>query len=217
MVTARYLLEGSVYALHHCGSLLTDAETLYRSGSYPNVIVLAAFAREELGRSLVLRQLRRELLAGAPLSVKDVRSRCRDHIEKQRQAQLSVVQHGQPGDEMDARIRTVLHARPNTEEWTEAMRLLDEDVARQRATVPGERHDLRMRCLYVDPDDTGTVWLRPSDVCREEATEFFQHAVNDYLGQYDRIQNLTIFGDDELLAALRDWKDRPALPPPFLS
>ena len=48
-VTPQYLLKGAVYALEQCGLLLRDANTLYRSGSYSNAVVLAALAYEELG------------------------------------------------------------------------------------------------------------------------------------------------------------------------
>jgi AbiV family abortive infection protein len=53
-VSAGYLLHGAAYALEQCGLLLRDANILYRNGSYASVIVLAGFAREELGRFTTL-------------------------------------------------------------------------------------------------------------------------------------------------------------------
>jgi AbiV len=50
MVTPKYLLQGSAYALEQCGLLLRDANLLYRSGSYASAVALAVFAQEELGR-----------------------------------------------------------------------------------------------------------------------------------------------------------------------
>jgi AbiV family abortive infection protein len=63
-VTPQYLLEGAIYALEQCGLLLRDANIMFRSGSYASVVVLAAFAHEELGRSSILFNLRREVIAG---------------------------------------------------------------------------------------------------------------------------------------------------------
>ncbi len=48
------LLKGTFYALEQCGLLLRDANIQYRNGSYASTIVLAAFAREELGRYRIL-------------------------------------------------------------------------------------------------------------------------------------------------------------------
>ena len=54
MVTANFLLEGAYYALEQCGLLLRDAVQLYNGSSYATAVVLAAFAREELGREKIL-------------------------------------------------------------------------------------------------------------------------------------------------------------------
>jgi AbiV family abortive infection protein len=62
--TPLYLLKGAVYALEQCGLLLRDANILFRGGSYANTVVLAAFAREELGRSNILFDLRKKALGG---------------------------------------------------------------------------------------------------------------------------------------------------------
>ena len=53
-VTADFLLKGYALALEQCGLLLRDAVLLYENKSYANAVVLAAFAREELGRSRIL-------------------------------------------------------------------------------------------------------------------------------------------------------------------
>jgi AbiV len=52
-VTADFLLKGYALALEQCGLLLRDAVLLYKNRSYANAVVLAAFAREELGRSQI--------------------------------------------------------------------------------------------------------------------------------------------------------------------
>src|SRR5262245_10102981 len=102
MVTAHYLLEGAVYALEQCGLLLGDAASLYEKESFANTIVLAVFAREELGRYRTLRTLRKRVLEkGENFTVADIRRECRKHEDKLSEGQLSIVQRPSPGDEVD--------------------------------------------------------------------------------------------------------------------
>jgi AbiV family abortive infection protein len=68
-VTPEYLVRGYALALEQCGRLLLDACALYERGSFANAVVLAAFAREELGRSQILLDLWRE---GWPVTVKQI-------------------------------------------------------------------------------------------------------------------------------------------------
>jgi AbiV family abortive infection protein len=89
-VTPQYLLQGAVYALEHCGLLLRDANLLYRSRSYANAVVLAAFAQEELGRSSILFDLRQRVLAGETFTLVQIRQACEDHVTKQRAGMLSI-------------------------------------------------------------------------------------------------------------------------------
>ena len=56
-VNANYLLQGAVFTLEQCGLLLRDARILCEAGSYASAVVLAAFAREVLGRYSILRRL----------------------------------------------------------------------------------------------------------------------------------------------------------------
>ncbi len=74
-VTADYLMKGAAYALEQCGLLLRDANLLYRNASYASAVALAAFAREELGRSEILHALRKEALNGKPITKADVENR----------------------------------------------------------------------------------------------------------------------------------------------
>jgi AbiV family abortive infection protein len=90
-VTPQYLLEGYAYALEQCGLLLRDANILYQSGSSANTVVLAAFAREELGRSEILLDLWKQVLGGKNFTTEYIRKRCDDHETKQRAGMLSVV------------------------------------------------------------------------------------------------------------------------------
>jgi AbiV family abortive infection protein len=88
-VTPEYLLEGAAYALEQCGLLLRDANVLYENGSYASAVALAAFAREELGRSKILRKLRTKVLSKGRLTIKDIQDACKDHEDKQRAGVLS--------------------------------------------------------------------------------------------------------------------------------
>jgi len=90
-VTPQYLLEGSMYALEQCGLLLRDATILYQRGSYANAVVLAAFAREELGRFEILLDLRKEVLAGKTITIKEIQDRCTGHVTKQQAGMLSTL------------------------------------------------------------------------------------------------------------------------------
>ena len=90
-VTPQFLIEGACHSLEQCGSLLNDAATLFSAQSYPTSIVLAMFAREELGSFEILRELHAEVVSGEPLTVSDIKERCVDHVTKQAAAQPSTV------------------------------------------------------------------------------------------------------------------------------
>lgn len=62
-VTAQYLLEGAYYTLEQCGILLSDAVVLCKNRSYSSATVLAAFAREALGQTYILQELRKKVMA----------------------------------------------------------------------------------------------------------------------------------------------------------
>ncbi len=87
-----YLLRGAVFALEQCGLLLRDSHILYSNRSYASAVALAAFAREELGRYRILRELWKRTVAGEGFTVKQIRDLCDDHVEKQREGMLSTVQ-----------------------------------------------------------------------------------------------------------------------------
>src|SRR5262249_36966893 len=89
-VSPRYLLEGAAYALEQCGLLLRDANLLYRSSSYASAVALAAFAQEELGRWKMLHELRRKVLGGDSVTIKQIQTRCGDHVRKQEAGVMSV-------------------------------------------------------------------------------------------------------------------------------
>jgi AbiV family abortive infection protein len=90
-VSPKYLLEGAAYALEQCGLLLRDANLLYRNGSYASAVAVAAFAQEELGRWRILLDLRRKVLRGGSVTIKEIQTRCGDHVRKQEAGVMSTV------------------------------------------------------------------------------------------------------------------------------
>jgi AbiV family abortive infection protein len=209
-VSPQYLLEGAVYALEQCGLLLRGANLLYRNGSYSSAVALAAFAREELGRYQILLELRKKLLDGDHLTIKEIQDRCRDHVTKQEAGMLSFVMRVMDTP-LGGLLGTYLSVRHGSEEWNTAR----EQLEQARQMVPVERHRQRMSALYVDavaPDR----WRRPTkEISQITAYAYLQDAANDYSGQYDRYTNPRNFkpDDPELYTALENWPARPILLP----
>ncbi len=216
MVTPQFLLEGSHYALEQCGRLLHDAIALFRDKSFATATVLAALAREELGKARELRLMRREALAGAMLTIKGIKRRCgTDHVVKQERGQTSTVLRFTRDSELGELHRILHENQPHTEEWRAADARVQEIMAEQRSHTPSDRHRTRMSCLYVDPDDTGTAWKRPKDQTKEEAQTFLEDAANDYSVQYDHFQGGNVADvNAEFYNALQQWTGRPELPRP---
>lgn len=107
MVTAQYLVEGAFYAAEQCGFLLRDAVVLYNRKAYASAVVLAAFAREELGRSRILRDLHRKMVKdGQAVTIKDIQNKCQDHVTKQQWAQLSITQRFSGDEGLGRLLRT---------------------------------------------------------------------------------------------------------------
>jgi hypothetical protein len=83
-VSAQYLLEGAVYALEQAGRLLQDAHLLYKNQRYGSAIVMALFAREEIGRYQLIRQLRKKMMeTDGVVLAEDIDRACDDHVRKQ--------------------------------------------------------------------------------------------------------------------------------------
>jgi len=64
------------------GCYLRDANVLYRDGSYASAMVLGLFAQEELGRWSMLRDLRKKVLDGKHLTVKEIQDHCGESREQ---------------------------------------------------------------------------------------------------------------------------------------
>jgi hypothetical protein len=71
-----------------------------------------------------------------------------------------------------------------------------------------------MRALYVDLNDFGSGWRRPSEVT-DDARAHLNDVANDYALLWFRYQPETLARiEPKLAAALKQWPDRPALPEP---
>jgi len=215
-VSPQYLLEGAAYALEQCGLLLRDANLLYRSGSYASAVALAAFAQEELGRWKMLLDLRRKVIDGDSVTIKEIKTRCGDHVRKQEAGVMSTTMRA----DMDSGLGKLLQARANSKPGSKEWKAADEQTQkldRQKAKrAPDDRHKQRMSALYVDavaPDR----WNRPTnEISVAAAFDYLQDAANDYSLQRDRYTNPEVYkpDDPELYTALEKWTDRPTLPNP---
>jgi AbiV family abortive infection protein len=211
-----YLLQGAVFALEQCGLLLRDARILCEAGSYASAVVLAAFAREELGRYRILRRLWQRTVAGESFSVKQIRKRCEDHVEKQREGMFSIVQRPDSNIALGQLLRARSSVAPGGSEWQNLSEEIDKITESQKKRTPGNRHERRMKALYAEPLESG--WNRPAEISEAAARDFLTDAINDYAGQQDRYVNPDIYvnpdsGDSDFYAALGHWQDRPELQP----
>ena len=217
-VTPQYLLQGAVYALQQCGLLLRDANILYRSDSYANAVVLAAFAREELGRSSILRDLRQRALAGETFTIVQIGQACEDHVTKQREGMLSFTLTADRESGLGKLLRAKMENHPQSKEWQDANNELERIDETKKKRTPSDRHQKRIAALYVEPL-SDSCWNRPATVSALDAHRFLEDAVNDYAVRYQQgyitseDSNLRDI-DPDLYDALQQWSDRPELPPP---
>lgn len=207
MVTAQFLLEGTVYALEQCGLLLRDAVVLFENHSCSGAVVLAAFAREELGRSRILLDLHIEVVErAAKITVEEIEQKCSDHVRKQAWAQLSITYQADNNSQLGKLLQTVIRASPQSDESRKAQAELKEIENRKQKRTPQDRHDARETALYVEPRDGK--WNRPAEIPKEFAYQFLLEAANDY--------SVFLQGNPEskLNQALEKWENHPALPDP---
>jgi len=205
-VSELILLEGAYYALEQCGLLLHHSAILHKKHVASTAAGLALLAREELGKYRILLDLWRQAKdTGNCPTPEEVHHAIEDHVEKQKQAQLSVTNRTPgPGGLLDL-LRSRIRCAPQT---TKAFEQLDKQKMNR---TPDDRHSSRMRAFYVDLNETGIDWNRPSEFSLTEAREILNDAVNDYSIQR---QKVTLNSDPTLASALKACPDRPALPVP---
>lgn len=216
-VTPEYLLKGAVYSLEQCGLLLCDADLLYRSGAYPSAVVLAVFAWEALGQWKILLNLRKNVINGKPVTIGGIKTRCGDHVEKQRAGMSSITMHADRDSGLGQLLMTRMTAQAASEERKKADDTLTGIDRQMKRQLPNRRHKQRELALYVDPVEPVSAdrWTRPSfEISKATAQRLVTAATNDYAGQLEnRYNNLEVvrYLDAELCDALEKWADRPTL------
>lgn len=192
-VRADVLLRGAWYALEQSGLLLTNAISLHSNNAYASSVVLALLAREELGRCNILLNLWREASGGANVSVGEVQKACDDHVEKQRQSQLSIMYRAEEGaDGLANLLQERSKAKPGTSEYAELDKQLKKIDDLKVKRTSGERHLTRMKAMYVDLNEAGTDWNRPHVLPKSEATNCLTDAINDYTVKRERLMAFPI-------------------------
>ena len=210
------LLRGAWYALEQSGLLLTNAIGLYSTKGYASAVLLALLAREELGRCRILLDLWRKASLGIDVSVGEVQQACDDHVEKQRQGQLSTTYHLQGSSGLAKLLQERSKAEPGTSQRANLDKQVKEVDERKTRRTPEDRHSTRMKAMYVDLNETGTDWNRPQSLSQREADNCLTDAINDYSIKRSHLTELEILrtSDRELEAAIGAWSDRPLLPQP---
>ena len=215
-VRPEVFLRGAWYALEQSGFLLTNSVSLYSTKGYASAVLLALLAREELGKCRILLDLWRKASLGTDVSVEEVQQACDDHVEKQRQGQLSTTYHLQG----PSGLANLLQERSKAEPGGSRRASLEEQVEdideRKASRTPEDRHSTRMKAMYVDLNETGTDWNRPQLLSEGEAANCLTDAINDYSVKRSQLTELEILrtSDRELEAAIAAWSDRPSLPQP---
>lgn len=215
-MTPQFILQGVWYALEQCGTLLRDANVLYRSKSYASAVVLAAFAREEMGRSNILLEFWRKAAAGESFTIEQLKQACDDHVTKQQAGMLSLTMRTDNQSGLGKILQARMKNPPQSGEWKKANAQLKQidDIKTKR--TPSDRHDKRVKALYVEPISQ-TEWNRPSVTTATTAYEFLVDAVNEYRVRQDRCvssaDSILKIDDPELYNALQQWSGRPALQP----
>lgn len=212
-VPAEQLLKGARHAMEQCGLLLRDAVILRRAESHSSAVVLALFGREELGRHRILMDLWRRASEGTIVTLAEVNKACDGHMVKQAAGQLSLVYRTHKNTGLGKLLTEASTSKnpPDSKEYKEARQALEKVDKKKEDRTPGDRQEERMEALYVDLTDSGS-WNRPAELSEQQATSTIDDAINDYSGQWDRLQPAQVTAHDKALAeALEKWKDRPAL------
>ena len=82
-------------------------------------------AREELGKHRILRcEWKKSVQSGQPPSVTQIKSACEDHIEKQKQGQLSITLMTSCPSALDTALRTRVKSRPADPDYQAADKVI---------------------------------------------------------------------------------------------
>ena len=160
---------------------------------------------------MLLEEWRKAEGTGQYPGIDAIQRACADHVDKQRRASLSFTFMPENTSAFGTAIRTKIEHKPQDTEYQEAERAIQTAVKSLAKRTPDDRHAARMCALYVDLQDSGLDWSRPSQLPPDDAKKLLNDAINDYAGQWERLNNPY---DQNLRDALEAWRDRPALPQP---
>jgi hypothetical protein len=113
-VNAQDLLQGMWFALESCGEGLQGAMHLFQCGQYARTVALTMAARDEFGKSRLLRDLWRRADGGGTVTFDEVRAVCGEaikglpqitHLKKQQAAQASVRLRGESGSALGSAMK----------------------------------------------------------------------------------------------------------------
>jgi len=203
MVTAEMLRHGAWYALEQAGRLLHASVVLADGGDPITGAAVAMFAREEIGRSVILRRIADDVDKGAVVQPSKVRDACDDHVSKQSAGSLSTTLKAEPPSAIDAAVRTMWRSELGSPEWKAAKDAADVAVNAKRRRNPERRHSVKIAGLYVDLNDRGSTWLRPCLRDTSEARNEIVDAVNDYSAERDRLRDEVLSQDHPEMASAR--------------
>ncbi len=203
MVTADTLRHGAWYALEQAGRLFCAAVVLANDGDRVTGAAVAMFGREELGRSQILRHLADRVDEGGRFEAADVHEACDNHVSKQSAGALSTALRAEPPTGVDAALRVMLSSEAGSEACKAAKQTADLATTAKRKHNPQRRHSIRIRGLYVDLNESGSGWLRPSTRDSAEALNEIVDSVNDYAAERDRLRDEVLEDDYPEMARAR--------------
>jgi AbiV family abortive infection protein len=209
------LLRGAWYALEQAGRLVRGSVVLFDSGDRSTAVGVAMLAREELGRSRILRSLGKGANEkAAPILVAEVEAALQDHAAKQRAAAWSVTLTAPHGTPLNELMWASMREPPSSDVWRQDEQSIETAAAAKRKRLPADRHQLRMRAFYVDLSPDGT-WKRPVDIGHDEALAAVNETSNDYAQERDRLRDEVIEADcPEMASARRLMSPAPVLVEP---
>ena len=121
--------------------------------------------REELGKHrMLLDEWRKSEGTGKCPTVDAIQTACEDHVDKQRRALLGLTFTTENASALDTAIRTQLKHKPQDTEYQQAEKVIQTALTSLAKRAPDDRHAARMRALYIDLQDSGSNWSRPSEV-----------------------------------------------------
>lgn len=174
LIAPETLAEGALRALEHAFRLADDAFLLLERQRWSSAVVLAVFAREELGRYLILAQHARQAAGGGRITVRMIRKSYEDHEAKLRRGFTATTIRLSPED---SAALTAAMNNPALEDSRRLRNRLDQAHEAKGRRQHHDAHELRLRALYVELSPDGKLIL-PSSVTQKDA----RIAVRDVAG-----------------------------------